>query len=99
MHGLGANQTERAMTRVGKALGTLYPLLSQFDRDNEVHEYSACRSIPSAEKDRDMIINQLQKSRSLSNLPSRKHSTFSKPRDVLHAMDHSDLKQWMSECM
>ena len=57
----------------------------------------AGRSIPSAEKDRDMIISQLQKSQSFSNLPIRKHSTFFKLRDVLHAMDQSDLEQWMSE--
>ena len=70
MHGLGANQTEKAMVRVGKALGTLSPVLDQFDKENDVHECSVSRSVPSSEKDRDMLISELQKSHVFSNLAS-----------------------------
>ncbi len=34
IHGLGANKTETAVTQVGRALGTLSPVLAQFDKEN-----------------------------------------------------------------
>ena len=40
IHGLRANKTEAAITRVGKALGTIAPVITKFDQDNGVRETS-----------------------------------------------------------
>ncbi len=95
IRGLGVKQTEKAITRIGKALGTVSPVLDQFDKDNKVPNCSGIRTVPSSEKDIQLIIHQLQR----SGVPGRKHSTFPKPRDVLHAKDHSELLQWIMEHM
>ena len=60
IRGLGANQTEKAITCVGKALRTLSPVLDQYDKVNMVQSASTIRSIPKCEKDRDVIMQQLQ---------------------------------------
>lgn len=96
LRGLGANQSERAITRVGKALGTLSHVLDQFDRVNGIASLSAIRSTPSSEKDRDMILQQLQTSKVFTIVPGRTHRTFSNPRQVLHAMEQSKLLEWIS---
>ena len=97
IQGLGMNKSEKAITRVGKAMGTLFPILCHFDEDNAVHNYSGTHSPPSSEKDINMIIHQLQQSKAFTNIPGRKHRTFPNPRDVLHSKDHSELIDWMKK--
>ena len=53
--GLQANKTKEAIVRNGKVLGTLEPLLKQFDKDNSVSQPS--RS-PSFKKDLNVIIKE-----------------------------------------
>ena len=69
IRGLGANQSEKTITRVGKALGTLSPTLDQYDNDNCVPSASAVRSTPNSDRDRDLIMQQLQDSKVLSFVP------------------------------
>ena len=83
IRGLGANKTEAAITRVAKALGTLSPILEQFDNDNRVSTVSGAHCTPGFEKDRDRILLHLQQY-NISALPGRCHSSFPKPRHVLH---------------
>jgi len=52
--GIGANKTEKCITRVAKALGTLDPVLKQFDVNNGHH------SIARSDKDTNMVIGELQ---------------------------------------
>lgn len=94
---LGVNKTEAAI-RVGNALGTLSPVLDQFDRVNSVPECSKIRSVPTYEKDRDMIIHELQKSKVfLNNTTARAHKTIPKPKAILDVKDKGDFAQWMVE--
>ena len=97
IRGLGANQTEKGITRVGKALGTLSPVLDQYDKDNMVQSASAIRSIPKSEKDRDLIMQQLQVLEVFTVSPGCKHPTFSHVRDMLHSIDKSQLLKWIIE--
>lgn len=97
IRGLGANQTEKAITRVGRALGTLSPVLDQYDKDNLVQSISAIRSIPGSQKDRDLIMQQLQDSKVFSITPGRKHPTFSRVRHMLHSTEKSKLLKWIVE--
>ena len=81
--------------RVGKAMGTLSPVLEQFDHVNNVHETRGTHRAPTSEKDRDAIVHQLQQSGVFSHAQVRSHHTFPNPRDVLHAKCHDELRTWM----
>jgi len=45
--GLQANKSKEAILRSGKVLGTLEPLLTQFDKDNNVSQPSGAHRSPS----------------------------------------------------
>ncbi len=94
---LGVNKTEAAITRVGKALGTLSPVLDQFDAQNSVQAGAGIHRAPSSERDRDAIIRQLQQSGVFSTTHARTHRTFPRPRDVLHAKSNSEICEWIAE--
>ena len=49
---LGANKTKTALQRVGRCVGVLHSLMSQYDIDTKVADLSGRHSFPSADKDR-----------------------------------------------
>ena len=59
IRGLGANKTEDAIMRIGKALGTLFPVIENFDEENNVYNPAGAHKPPSSSKDRDLIIENL----------------------------------------
>ena len=95
IQGLGANKSDASIERVAKALGTLSPVLSTFDEQNSVNLDASIHKRPVREKDVDMIVKQLQKSKNLSIVPKRKHVTFPKVRNILHHDKPSVLTEWM----
>ena len=95
IRGLRANRTEKAMTRTGKALGTLYTLLDNFDHDNKVNRPSGSHVTPGFEKDRDLIVKHLQLCDIFTCHSKRSHASFPKPRDVLHSLEHSNIIDWI----
>ena len=97
IQGLGPNKIESVITRVGKALGTLSPILEQFDNENHVSTVSGAHRTPGFEKDRDRILHHLQQYNIFSVVPGRSHSSFPKPRDVLHNFNRSTLTDWLTK--
>lgn len=97
IRGLHANKTEKAITRVGKTLGTLSPLLDNFDHVNMVRKASGAHKAPRFTKDRDLIVQHLQKCNIFTCHEGRSHSSFPKPRDVLHSLNHDKIIDWMSK--
>ena len=59
---LGANQTDTAILRVSHALGTLVPVLDQFDRVNNVPDISGTHTRKNPDKDIQVMLKELQKS-------------------------------------
>ena len=57
--GLGANKTEVAIQRSARALGTIVPVLDQFDAQNNVPSISGVHKRASTEKDQALIISEL----------------------------------------
>lgn len=92
---LGANKTEKCITRVARALGTISPLLSNFDRDNNVNDSSGVHKIAKADKDRRIVIDTLQKASVFRDIPNREHLSFKKPRNILHAKPRKDMIEWI----
>ena len=97
IRGVGPNKTETVITRVGKALGTLSHILEQFDNENHVSTVSWAHCTPGFEKDRDRILHHLQQYNIFSVLPGRSHSSFPKPRDMLHDFNKSTLTEWLTK--
>ena len=92
---LGANKTEKTISRIGRAIGTIAPVLYQFDHENNVTTQLGAHHIASSEKDRNIIVSELLRAKVFSTVPGRKHSTFPKPRHILHAKTEDELITWM----
>lgn len=80
---LGANKTEAANTQSAKVLGTILPVLEQFDQQNNMPNISGAHKRASAEKDQAIIVNELQKRNAFTTIPGRKHKSFPKHKDIL----------------
>ena len=87
--GLGPNKTESVITCVGKALGTLSPILDQCDNENHVGTVCRAHCTPGFEKDRDLILHHLQLYNILSVLPGQFHSSF--PKQACAPVDQNML--------
>lgn len=95
IRGLGSNQTDKAITRVGKALGTIVPVLNQFDLDNNVPDTSGNHDPTCKGKDIGLIVTELSQAKVFKHISARKHAQFPRPRNVLHGQDKSLLENWM----
>lgn len=95
IRGLRANKTEKAMTRVGKALGTLDPLLDNFDLVNMVSKPAGAHKIPGFGKDMELIVKHLKQCNIFTCHHGRSHSSSPKPRNVLHSLEYDILIKWI----
>ena len=93
--GLASNKTVSAVTKVGKALGALYPILNTFDEDNSVKKLSGHHKVPKWDKDRDLVIDHLLAGDIFTQKGKRGHYSFENPKDFLHSMKHEVLIDWM----
>ena len=95
---LGSNKSEKAVTRIGHSVGTLSPLLDNFDEDNQVQDTSSTstQKRPRTHLDIEVVVNELLKADCLKIKDTkRKHSHFPHPRDNLRAKDRAELLQWL----
>ena len=93
--GLGANKTENAISKIGKALGVFAPVLDNFDQENGVAVTSGNHQRQGMENDMKVIMTEL--SSVFSEVPSRVHNSYPNPRDPLHAKSPDELKMWIIE--
>ena len=94
---LGAGKTPKAICRVGKAIGTIAPVLDQFDATNSIKKVSGTHKPPSHNKDMNTILNFLLQQKVFTIIPKRAHRSFPKPRNVLHHESNSKLLSWMTD--
>lgn len=95
VRGLGSNKTESAISRVGRAIGTIAPVLSKFDNENLLVTPTGTHHIASYERDQNVIVSELCTTNVFGYVSGRRHTSFSKPRNVLHAMSKQDIVSWM----
>ena len=95
---LGPNKSEKSITRIGQAIGTLSPVLDNFDDDNDVASQSGNQKRPSAKKDISVVVGELVKAECLKERVSkkRKNKKFPKPRNVLHAKEKEEVLLWLT---
>ena len=93
--GLGSNKSSENVTRIGKAIGTILPILSHFDQDNDVTMPSGKHSRASSERDRDIVVKDLVKYRVLEYHQGRQLLGLAKAKSLLHKMSRNDLEEWI----
>ena len=96
--GLGSNKTKENIIRCSKAMGVLHDFLANFDKLNEVSSTSGAHSSPSFKEDVKLILNELNTARVFSVISNdRKHQSFQRPKDILHAKDKEDIITYVSD--
>ena len=68
IRGLGANKTETSIERVGKTIGTIAPLLQNFDAQNAVQQPSGAHRSAGIKKDLSIIVCELTKNKVFSSI-------------------------------
>ena len=76
--GLGANKTEKAIVRIGRALGTVAPVLQNYNEDNDVPSLSGVHKVTEAKKDIAVVTGVLQANNVFEKIPGRRHKSFKK---------------------
>ena len=95
----GAKQVDKVYyTRIGRAIGTLSPVLDNFDDDNGVATNSSRQKKPSDKKDIAVVVNEIVKEGCFieQSGKGRKHRKFPKPRNVLQAKEKEELLRWLT---
>ena len=92
--GLGSNKTDKAIQRIGRAVGTVKDTLINFDSINEVCYKSGAHSTRSNKPDLKKVINELVKSEVFSIKPGRTHKSFSNLQ-TNYIKKLKSLKDWM----
>ena len=93
---LGSNKSKMAIKRIGHAIGTLSPVLDNFDEENHVATLSTRQRKPRALNDIEVVVNELIKAESFVVKEKQKNYTaFPHPKDVLHAKDKNELLEWL----
>ena len=93
---LGCNKSQAAIQRIGCAIGTLSPILENFDSSNKVGSTSGKRKKPGAYKDVKLVVEELVKAKSFAmQRKERRHKHFPHPKDLLHAKERSELIEWI----
>ncbi len=94
----GVNRTAKAIQRTGRAIGTISPLLDQFDEDNSITHSSSRQerqAKPNTQTDIEVVAEELVKSRGFIVEDNRKHLTFPRVRNVLHSKTKDELMTWI----
>ena len=93
--GLRSGKTEDAIVRFSKAIGTVTPILEQFDEVNRIAEHHTRHKAPNMNKDLLQIVNHINKCKIFSHIPGRKYPSFPNPRCLLHKQKENELISWM----
>ena len=95
MKNLGPNKTrQKSITRVGRCLGILHPIVEEFDAENCVQSGSSKPKKPSAVPDVSMVVQDLMASQAFTVCAGRS-TTFKNPKDLLTIKDKDDLISWI----
>ena len=92
---LGSNKTEGAIVRLSKAIGTISPVLENFDDNNGIHHHHTRHKQASMKKDIHKVVADINKAKIFSTITGRKYSTFPNPKSLIHKVPEKDLLSWI----
>ena len=93
---LGPNKTKDGLKRVGKCIGPLNDLLTNYDIAIGITEASGRHKLANVEKDKAIIMDELCEAKVFCNIPERKHEKFQKIGDNI-VMNKNNLIKWMKQ--
>ena len=92
---LGPNKTEKAISRVGRAIGTIAPVLRKFDEQNDTDSPTGTHKVASYTRDGNIDVSELSRINVFNVVPGRSHSSFQRLHNVLHANSEPEIISWM----
>ena len=96
--GLGANKTDRAITRLGKCIDSIDEVLNTFDEYHQVRHMSDYHTEASAEKDIKSIVEELTKNvRPFSHSIGRGHRRVKVTNRLMKTLDTEKFHSWMND--
>lgn len=93
--GLGSNKAPNAILRVGKTVGVLDNLLTNFDSENNVSHNSDYHTSRSIQKDLDLALKELQGRFSSASKMEHHRSFPNLVPNLITKIKENDLKVWM----
>ena len=91
----GFGKTEKGILRLGKALGTIAPVLHQFDEAVSVTHHQTRHQSNGLSIDLLKIVEDLNDYKVFKNIPGRKSNSYPKMKSLLHKKEESEILQWM----
>ncbi|XP_019861291.1 PREDICTED: uncharacterized protein LOC109589693 [Amphimedon queenslandica] len=88
---LQSNKSEQAIVRIGKAIGTLAPVLEQFDSINDIETHHTRHKTASMKKDILHVVDHINTCNVFSEIPGRKLNCFLNISSLLHKKSKTEL--------
>ena len=98
--GLGANKTEKSITRIGKAIGPLVDIQANFDHSVLGKEAKASRrKVTSSQKDMNLILRELAgRANVFHEVAGRQYKHIcALQKSLFHKVDHKTLESWIED--
>ena len=93
LRNIGANFTPKAIDRVGKSIGAVKDICSQFENSPSADRHRQ----PCWKKDLDEIMTCLKTVQPFSKIPGRKHRCFDFSSGLLGNLNIKNLKAWLED--
>ena len=81
---LGSGKTEKAILSLGKALGTISPVLYQFDKINNITNHQTRHKSANQKRDILELVNHINHYEVFDYKADHKYSSFQHPKSLLH---------------
>lgn len=96
--GLGANKTDKAITRLGKCVHSLDQILTNFDESLDVHHSAGFHTVASLNKDVNIVVKELtEQVKPFSHSKGRSHRSIKITKPILKSLDSIKFHSWMED--
>ena len=95
IHALSSNKSTDAIITLGKAMGTLEPVLESFDRDNNVRHHETHHRQRIFLHEVSKIVRCIQEFNMFEKTPDRSYTSFPNPKSLIHKSSLANLKEWI----
>jgi len=94
---LGANKTEKAITRLGRCVDTIDRVLQSFDEEHQVTRSSSYHKAASIDKDLKLLVNELVPVEPFRVIKGRKLKRFNFKSSLMNSVKRDVMTSWMKE--
>ena len=94
---LQAGRNPNTIQRIGKAIGTVAPVISNFESANSIKLPSGKHKRVNCDKDTSLTVNELLLNKVFIEEEGRKHNSFPNPKNILHRKEPQEVNTWIKE--